>query len=659
MRVEFIRTAIAFLTCAALAHGASAQECDKEFASTYELLQEVIFEQRGCTEQLCHGAAVAGGLDLRAGESYENLIDRPASSVLGAVRVVPGQKAESLLYINLAAKTLPDQWTAPLRPMPFGALPALTVDELDAVRRWIEYGAPRVGVVPGTDELLNACLPPPEPVEITPLPPPAAGDGVQLRMPRWILPPESEDEVCYASYYDFTGRVPAESLNEDGTKFRVNRSQIRQDPLSHHLISSVYEGAAAPNDPAWGAYSCKGGPLDGSACDPTDPTACGGEFGCATDPVSSLACIGYGPRDAGFGFNAFGITGTQETAAQFDFAPGVYFEFPIKGTIVWNSHAFNLTARPGKLEAWLNLHFAGAEEQRHEVRRIFDVSQIFRMTVPAYSTQEVCHFYRFPRNAHVFEINSHMHKRGKRFRVWTGEFACDGGPENGAACTPTGPDLDSDDICAGAPCRSYREVLPGDCNSDGRVAVDELIRAVRIALSLTPVDTCARADVDQNSALAVTELVQGVNAALFGTTVPEERDADEALLYTSFLYNDPLVVTYDPPMVLDAAEPADRSMTYCALYDNGFTDPAEVKMRSTSPDTPGGGFSLGGPCAQATHCTEGRVGAPCSGNASAARDASCDSTDGAGDGLCDACTLRGGVTTEDEMFVLFGAFYVP
>ena len=28
-------------------------------------------------------------------------------------------------------------------------------------------------------------------------------------------------------------------------------------------------------------------------------------------------------------------------------------------------------------------------------------------------------------------------------------------------------------------------------------------------------------------------------------------------------------------------------------------------------------------------------------------------------GVCDACPVRGGVTTEDEMFILTGSYYVP
>ena len=41
--------------------------------------------------------------------------------------------------------------------MPPDPVPALTADQLEAVRRWIEVGAPKEGVVPGTAELLDAC----------------------------------------------------------------------------------------------------------------------------------------------------------------------------------------------------------------------------------------------------------------------------------------------------------------------------------------------------------------------------------------------------------------------------------------------------------------------------------------------------------------------
>jgi len=45
-------------------------------------------------------------------------------------------------------------------------------------------------------------------------------------------------------------------------------------------------------------------------------------------------------------------------------------------------------------------------------------------------------------------------------------------------------------------------------------------------------------------------------------------------------------------------------------------------------------------------------GALCGGD-----DSLCDSFPGAGDGKCDACPVRGGVTTGDEMFILQGLYY--
>ena len=146
-------------------------ECDV-FPTTYDLIQKAIFENHGCTDDACHGNARSGGLDLRAGVSYENLIDADAGSVIGWKRISAGDKDDSLLWINLAAATLPEQHTAPLRAMPLG-LPPLSTDELEALRIWIENGgAAREANVPAAATLLDACVPEPEPIEIEPLDPP-------------------------------------------------------------------------------------------------------------------------------------------------------------------------------------------------------------------------------------------------------------------------------------------------------------------------------------------------------------------------------------------------------------------------------------------------------------------------------------------------------
>jgi hypothetical protein len=55
---------------------------------------------------------------------------------------------------------------------------------------------------------------------------------------------------------------------------------------------------------------------------------------------------------------------------------------------------------------------------------------------------------------------------------------------------------------------------PGDCTEDGTVTVDEIIRAVNIAL--TGIDDCFFIDIDHNGAVTVDEIIAAVTAALEG-----------------------------------------------------------------------------------------------------------------------------------------------
>ena len=56
----------------------------------------------------------------------------------------------------------------------------------------------------------------------------------------------------------------------------------------------------------------------------------------------------------------------------------------------------------------------------------------------------------------------------------------------------------------------------GDCDGNGVVSIDELIRAVRIGLAATPIDDCRAADADSDGHVTIDELVRAVNAALGG-----------------------------------------------------------------------------------------------------------------------------------------------
>jgi hypothetical protein len=59
-------------------------------------------------------------------------------------------------------------------------------------------------------------------------------------------------------------------------------------------------------------------------------------------------------------------------------------------------------------------------------------------------------------------------------------------------------------------------VCVGDCNTNRRVTVDELVLGVNIALERQDIDLCRPFDPSQNGKVEVNELVQGVNNALGG-----------------------------------------------------------------------------------------------------------------------------------------------
>ena len=117
-----MRTIVTSFVAAALCGSAAiamAEDCEKEFSSTFDAIQEVIFENRGCVSTNCHvGPTPAGGLDLSdADTSYANLVDQPVQSVSTdqrpkLKRVLPaaqvGGKSDSLLWLNLASAVLPE-----------------------------------------------------------------------------------------------------------------------------------------------------------------------------------------------------------------------------------------------------------------------------------------------------------------------------------------------------------------------------------------------------------------------------------------------------------------------------------------------------------------------------------------------------------------------
>lgn len=537
--------------------------CDETFDSTYDAIQAIVFERRGCTAEACHGSAASGDLDLRAGASYDSLFEAP-SVASPLVRVLPGTRERSFLWLKLLAATDPSVEVAG-SPMPLAAEP-LSADELELVRLWIVNGAPREGTVLDTEALTGGCLPDPEPIIIKPLEPPPAGEGVQLVMPPRPLEAASESEVCFATIFDVSDQVPPEFQSEDGKFFYFNAIEIRQDPSSHHLLIQAPQatllGEEVDIDLVSG-WACLHGARDGEACDPRDPDACG-EGGWCTSPIeSSTACIGYSAAPE---IQVQTFTGTQQAQFAREDYPGVFNQAPIRGLVFWNSHAFNLTTSATDLNARINFRFAS--DRRFPSRgagafdNLFGIPQLLAEGPAPYTKGVLCGETILPEGARLTSLNSHTHQRGEHF--WF-------------------------------------------------------------------------------------ELPSGEH------------------IYDSFVYNDPVQKFFDPPLDFFSADEAERTLTWCALFNNGVDedgnpDPEAVTRSSRIPYGVRGFGSDGliGLC-EPTRCVNpGMFDVNCDDRERNQRgdDAACDSSPGAGDGLCDACRITGGVTTENEMFSPLIGYFV-
>ena len=587
----------------------SQAKCASE--STFGQVQAQIFEARGCTLSSCHGESPQGGLDLRPGVAYQNLVN--VDSVSGDYsRVFPTDEELSLLYLKVAAKT--DGGSLAARGISGGAMPvgdnALDENDLSLLRAWIRGGAPETGIVRGSEQFAACVLDgDAAPNKTQPLPPPAADDGVQFYGGGWSVPPEGEGEVCYVSYYDYSDRVPDElkvpcTEVEGGPGidcFAYNEILLVQDPQSHHSIVQFYVPPADkpeqwdPMNSGWKNWSCLGGERAGASCAPGSDE-CGPRSQCTTAPETAVGCITYpnapdelgglsglldpdnltGALLSGQGQYTRNIATAQEATFREQYPSGVYSLIPVKGFIVWNNHAFNLNKEATSVEQWMNVEFATAEQQQYPRVQIFDASEIFGMgQIDAFSSKEVCNSYTIPQHAHLMTLSSHTHRFGKRFRVWY--------PPNDA-CTP-GPDC-----------------------------------------------------------------------------TPPERDHD----YINRDSADPLYQRFEVPNlpIYDSPDPRDRTFRYCSLWDNGESNPSEVRRESTKPSAETCDFLDGvidivrgvGIDAFACGCEpelRSCFGGPSEGMACNADDSLC----GEG-GICDACPVGGGVTTEEEMFVLFGSYFV-
>jgi len=620
-------------------------ECiGEDYETTYDAIQAVIFDSPvyGCTNELCHDAVdPEGDLDLTAGHSYANLVG-VASSRGDLLRVKRNEPELSFLYEKLLAKV--EGRGTDGSPMPSSG-PALTEAHLRGIREWIRGGAPEDKVVEGTQADLGSCLPDPDPLKIPPVDPPAAGSGVQVQQPPRPLPAQSESEICMTVYYDFTDLVPDEAkipcperyaresicdranprktcstdddcgpgegvcklrsvLNEGNQCFALNHLELLQDPQSHHSIQFVYAGSYPLDNPGWGdwryQFEDESNPLQGQPCDPKaiDP-ALGYNPGCATVPQSAVACIGYGPPDLS---NIGTFFGDDAGAINLNIA-----QEPIKD-LSYPEGVYEVM--PLKTAFTWNSHAFNLTKKDTTLAQYLNI-YFAKQEEQSYQIENIFDA------ASIFVQGVPPFGTREYCRTWT---------------APKGANI-------------FRF-------SSHTHRLGTLFR-----IWAPPNEPC-----EPRCDPLATPLCN-----LFGEpTLPEcPGPRDDEPIYYSTLYSDPVQLYFDPPAVEDEDSAADRTYFYCAYYDNGSTPSSpRVKRQSTSPQPPQifPGLHIGGPCFdEERYCMDGPHKAElCDPSVTGIPEETfCETKPGKGNGVCDACVGQGGVTTEDEMMVLFGDYFCP
>jgi len=600
VRVLFLATAaLAVVGCGSNNDGGAAATCDVD--STFAQVQEQIFEARGCTASNCHGDSPQSGLDLRADVAYENLVN--VDALAGDFkRVFPGDQDTSLLYLKVAAKSggasLAEQ------DISGGAMPvgdnALSEQDLGLLRAWIRGGAPPTEIVKGSEEFATCSLEGDvAPNKIQPLPLPTADKGVQFYSGGWLVPAEGEGEVCFISYYDYSDSIPDD--------FKVPCADPQGGPDRDCF---AYNEILLAQDPQshHSIVEFYVPPVGKEAqWDPTN-----------SDEWKNWTCLG-GDND--------GVSCTPGSDECGDRSQCVTAPLTTVACIGYTNAPTDLRTPLGLFgRAQVRQNIATAQEST------------FREQYPT-------------------DVYSLMPVQG--FIVWDSH-----------AFNPTQTDTTVEQWMNVEFAAPEEQVYPRVQIFDARE-----IFGMGTVEAFTSKEVCTTYTIPQHARL----LTLSTHTHRFGKQfrvwyppndicdpgpdcLPEDRDHD----YISRDYADPLYQRFFEPDIPVYASPdeRDRTFKYCSVWDNGETDPEEVRRESTKPDAETceviaairGFASEAG--LQVFGCGCEPEERSCFGGPNQAMACNGDDSLCGEGGICDACPTGGGVTTEEEMFILLGSYFV-
>ena len=327
--------------------------------STFDTIQDHIFNE-SCISSSCHSSAwAAAGLSLEPDVAYEQLVGRTPQNAKareeGMLLVKAGDPGESFLMTKLTGSGV---GYGDRMPRSYSSLSGVAID---AVRAWIAAGASRDSVAPDAPDLDRVL----HNTEFYFQPPAPPRRGIQLHLSPFAVAPRSEREI-----FSTTRLGVAEDL-------MVNRIEVAQPEGSHHFI--LYQ-STDENPPPPGIRDL--------------------------DPIEALGI-----------FRKRYIVGSQSPRAVFDFPEGIAIPMPADAVYELNSHFVNTSGENTLIgEVYVNLHTMPDDSVKVAARPIFE--SFFAIRVPPGQTVTAGRAWTPRRDVNLIMLSSHMHRHGRRFDIF-------------------------------------------------------------------------------------------------------------------------------------------------------------------------------------------------------------------------------------------------
>jgi hypothetical protein len=383
MQNRFLKIATLFLGAFVIITACTKQSIDSQnpTVSSFSLMQDKIITPT-CATSGCHAATsdksfVQHGLVLEKSVAYENLIGVTPVNLLskadGHLRVKAFKSLESLFYHKLTWDASHHGGKQYGLPMPLGST-ALTVGQIEFVRRWIEAGAPKTGEVADA-KLLDDKTPSVSSTEnFTPMSSPKTEgiDGFQLKVDKFEVAPNFERELFIRRNIGNT------------TDIYVNRIKLQSRQNSHHMV--LYDFRNRTGLPTLDQIRDLRNPDNG------------------LNIITALQAS-----------NHVFLGGGTQANQEYVFPEGTALLLPANYSIDLNPHYFNKTNNVLYGENVVNLYTTDKSKVKYVVKTIDFNNTNF--TVFPNAKTVITKDFTFSTNVKIVSLTSHTHKFGEKYVI--------------------------------------------------------------------------------------------------------------------------------------------------------------------------------------------------------------------------------------------------